>query len=594
MSETASILEQRLISLEAKLAQFVADSAERLTQVQSERDEYRKLVLHLREENERLKRGLLGQKAERLPHNDSQLSLAILAMAMNGPSAKPGDTAATAELQVVPGHTRRKPKRRPPSEDLPRVEFEVIPPEVEREGLDAFELIGIERRSVLERRPSSNVVVEVIYKKFVRKERNPAGKPDLTMAAESPVAATALASPDPDGTNGTATAPSETSPPKVLMGETVELPIERGSAGPGLLADTIVRRWQDHQPLNRLEGVYGREGLVLSRSTVCTWHMELASLCRPLVDVMFADALTAPYVCVDATGVLVQAKDKCRTGHFWVLVAPERHVLYRYSKDHDGKAVDKLLPAYTGYLVADAHSVYEHLYRNGTVIEVACWAHCRRYAYKALGSDPERAKFMLTHIGALFAVERMIAANAPSKKRHVRHEKSKPIVEAFFRWCDEEVDRVLDESPICQAIRYARNQRKALERFLDDGRLPLHNNFSELSLRRQVLGRRNWLFLGSDDGGETNTVFVSLLASCRLHEIEPLSYIRDLLCLLPRWPKHRLLELAPINWSKTLEQEQAQKVLDANIFRRAALGLPLQRDRHATQLHQPATADQNA
>jgi transposase len=373
----------------------------------------------------------------------------------------------------------------------------------------------------------------------------------------------------------------------VLVGETVELPIERGSAGPGLLADTIVRRWQDHQPLHRLEGIYRREGLELSRSTMCTWHMQLATLCRPLVDLMFADALTAPYVCVDATGVLVLAKERCRTGHFWVLVAPERHVLYRYSKEHNGKAVDKLLPGYAGYLVADAHSVYDHLYRDGAVIEVGCWAHSRRYAYKALASDPERARVMLTHIGALFAIERMIARTPASKKREIRQEKSKPIVEAFFRLCDEELGRVLDESPIAQAIGYARNQREALTRFLDDGRLPLHNNVSELSLRRQVLGRRNWLFLGSDDGGEANSVFVSLLASCRLHEIEPLAYIRDLLCLLPRWPKHRLLELAPVNWRKTLQEEKAQKALDANIFRRASLGLSLRPDHHAKSLHPP-------
>lgn len=581
MSEPASVFEQRLVALEAKLAQFVADSAEQLTQVQGERDEYRKLVLHLREENERLKRGLLGQKAERLPHNDSQLELAILAMAMGGPSAGQGEAPAV-ERQVVPQHTRRKPKRRPPSEDLPRVEFEVIPPEVEREGLDAFELIGAERRSVLERRPSSNVVVDIVYKKFVRKART---QPQQAGAPAAPAPATAAS---------TATASMSAAAPagdaqerKVLVGETVELPIERGSAGPGLLADTIVRRWQDHQPLHRLEGIYGREGLELSRSTVCTWHLELATLCRPLVEVMFADALKAPYVCVDATGVLVLAKERCRTGHFWVLVAPERHVLYRYSKEHNGKAVDKLLPGYAGYLVADAHSVYDHLFRGGAVIEVACWAHCRRYGFKALASDPDRAKVMLTHIGALFAIERLIAGAPSSKRRAVRLDKSKPIVEAFFRWCDEQAGRVLDESPIAQAIGYARNQRQALARFLDDGRLPLHNNASELSLRRQVLGRRNWLFLGSDDGGEANTVFVSLLASCRLHDIEPLAYVRDLLCLLPRWPKHRLLELAPINWRKTLQEEQAQKTLDANVFRRVSLGLPLRGDHHARQLHRP-------
>jgi hypothetical protein len=133
-------------------------------------------------------------------------------------------------------------------------------------------------------------------------------------------------------------------------------------------------------------------------------------------------------------------------------------------------------------------------------------------------------------------------------------------------------DRVLDESPLADAIRYAQNQEDALRRFLDDGRLPIHNNISERSLRRQVLGRRNWLFVGSDDGGEVNTIFVSLLASCRLHGIEPLGYMRDLLCLLPRRLRERVLDLARVYWTKTLESPEVQRTLDSNVFRCAVLG----------------------
>ena len=145
----------------------------------------------------------------------------------------------------------------------------------------------------------------------------------------------------------------------MLVAPALELPIERGLAGPGMLADTIVRRWQDHQPLNRLEGIYAREGLPLAKSTICTWHEQLAALAHSLVEAMFADAFTAPYLCVDATGVLVQAKERCKNGHFWVLVAPDRHVLYRFSEHHDSAAVDDLLRGYEGYLVADAHAVYD-------------------------------------------------------------------------------------------------------------------------------------------------------------------------------------------------------------------------------------------
>lgn len=523
MSDGISV-EQRLTALEAQIAAIA-----------EERDEYRKLVLHLREENERLKRGLLGQKAERLPKNDAQLSLLMLGLALGGDTDAPAPTPPPE--QVVAEHTRAKPVRRPLPDHLPRERIEIVPPEVERDP-DAFELIGTETRSVLERRPSATIVVEIAYKKFVRKDRDRKGITEIWA---------------PDA---------------------LELPIPRGIAGPSLLADTIVRRWQDHQPLNRLEGIYGREGLTLPKSTICTWHEELLELVQPLIEAMRMDALKEPYLCVDATGVLVLAKERCRTGHFWVTVAPEKHVLFQYSRRHNSEAVDALLPGYSGYLVADAHAVYDHLYRNGSVIEVGCWAHARRYFFKALESDPERAKTALAWIAALFALERSMVSTPAKKRREIRQARAAPVADAFFAWCHQEAGRVLDESPIAQALGYARNQQVALRRFLDDGRLPLHNNISELNLRREVVGRKNWLFVGSDDGAEVNAAFVSLLASCSLHKVEPLGYMRDLLCLLPRWPHHRVIELAPVNWRQTLKQREAQETLDANVFRRIVLGLP--------------------
>jgi hypothetical protein len=301
------------------------------------------------------------------------------------------------------------------------------------------------------------------------------------------------------------------------------------------------------------------------------WHITLARLCRSLVDAMLEDAFESPYLCTDATGVLVQAPERCKHGHFWVLVAPGKHVLYRYSDRHDGAAVDALLEGYKGYLVADAHVVYDHLYATGHVTEVACWAHCRRYFFKALESDPERAKAALAFIATLFKIERSVATAPRKKKEQARKRQSEPIVDRFFAWCDSERDLVLDESPISKAINYARNQRDALRRFLDDGRLPLHNNISELALRRQVVGRKNWLFLGSADGAEANTTFVSLLASCAMHGVEPWAYLRDLFILLPGWPRSRVLELAPVNWKATLEKDETQQKLAANVFRRVLL-----------------------
>ncbi|MBX7117137.1 MAG: IS66 family transposase [Myxococcaceae bacterium] len=203
----------------------------------------------------------------------------------------------------------------------------------------------------------------------------------------------------------------------VLQGPPLELPIPRALAGPGLLADTIVRRWQDHLPLHRLERIYGREGFPLARSTVCGWHQAVAELVKPLVEAMLQDAVrNSPYLCTDATGVLVQDIEKYRRGHFFVLVAPDRHVLFRYSPTHDGKAVDTFLAGYQGFLVADAHWVYEHLYADGTVVEVACWAHARRYFFKALDTDAPRARHALGLIQALFKLEREWAGRPARRK----------------------------------------------------------------------------------------------------------------------------------------------------------------------------------
>jgi transposase len=531
LSEVIEALLARVASLEARLAEVERERDE----LRRERDEYRTLYLLAREENERLKRGLVGQVAQRVPQDDAQLSLAVLGLVLGnepGPSSQ-----APRAAQVVPAHTRQKPVRKPLPEHLPRVVIEIVPPEVERQGQDAFEVIGIDTRQVLERRPASLVVVEVVKKKFVRKESAGAARTE------------------------------------VLEGETPELPIPRGMAGPGLLADTIVKRWQDHQPLHRLESVYRREGIELNRSTICTWHAELCELVEPLVKEMHADALRQPYLCTDATGVLVQHPLRCKHGHFWVLVAPGKHVLFEFTMKHDAQAVDGILGGYSGTIVADAHAVYDHLYedKNGKATEAGCWSHMRKYVLQAMAVDPERLREPLSFVQALFMIERTVDRAPPLDRARVRSERSRPIAAKFFDWCREQQESALEHSPLHEAIRYATNHETALCRFLDDARLPIHNNISEMHLRRQAIGRKNWLFVGSEDGGKVNTRFVSLLASCAMHRIEPWGYLRDVLCLLPEWPITRVLELAPANWQATSAMPSVQDKLAANIFRRATL-----------------------
>lgn len=508
-----------------------------MAQVESERDRYRALYLEMLERCKKLERGILaGSQAEKLSRNEAQLTLSILGTLLGKPElAKP----SAAEPESAKKKKRAPRAKRPPlPAELPLVTIEVLPEDVQREGLDAFERIGEDACEVIERRPGSLVRVRVIRPKFVRRAEH-------------------------KDTRAVATAPA------------VERPIGRALAGPGLMADTLVRRFEDHLPLSRMEQIYAREGFELSRSTVCGWHNELGARLRPLIAAMWADAHGCDYLCTDATGVRVQAKERCRNGHFFVVIAPERHVLYLYSPRHDSEAVDRMLSGYRGYLVADAHTVYDHLYTTGEIQEVGCWAHARRYFFKSLSSDPERARVALAWIGELFRIEREITEKGGSlhARLSARLSRSKPILDAFFEWCKVEAAQVLDETPIADGIRYAGNQKAALSRFLENARLPLHNNSSELALRRQAVGRKSWLFLGNDAAGAVNACFVSLLASCRMHGIEPWAYLRDLLCLVPDWKAHRVLELAPAYWRKTLEQPETQQRLSANPFRQVSMGV---------------------
>ncbi len=334
----------------AELCAMVETLSEERDAYQQERDEYKKLYSEMLERCRKLELGIFGQRREKFSTSDAQLTLSILNMLLQNGTDSPTAPPTPTE---IPAHTRQKPTgRKPLPAHLPRIDICKLPKEVEEQGTDAFEQIGEDVTETVERRPASIVVVRTHKPKFVPKDRNQIEERAVLQAA----------------------------PP--------ELPIERGLAGPAFLADSIVRRWQDHLPLHRLERIYGREGLELARSTICGWHASLAQLAKPLIVSMWKDALSAPYLCTDATGVLVQDLEKCRNAHFFVVAAPQKHVLFGYTPKHNSAAIDALIGSYKGYLVADAHAVYDHLFASGDVIEVACWAHARRYLFKSLGLTP--------------------------------------------------------------------------------------------------------------------------------------------------------------------------------------------------------------
>jgi transposase len=308
---------------------------------------------------------------------------------------------------------------------------------------------------------------------------------------------------------------------------------------------------------------------------MCAWHFAAHDVTKPLVDAMWADALgCAPVLCTDATNVKVQAPNQCRNGHFFTVVAAGRCVLFRYSKKHNKVAVDKLFAGFSGVLVRDAHAIYLHFDDDDDIIGAGCWSHVRRYIYKSFSTDPVRGAWALTHLQKLFALERALAKATAEVRLAQRQTHSKPLVEEYFAWCDAEALKVIDATPISKAINYARNHRDSLMVFLTNGEVPFDNNVSERELRRQAIGRKNFMFLGTDEGGDVNATFSSLLASCEMHKVPPLAYLRDVFCLLPTWQERaaNLLELAPANWAATSQRADVIALLEANHFRRAALG----------------------
>ena len=513
-------------------AETVASLQSENTKLRAERDEYKRMYLDTLALARRLELGLVRGR-ERDLGTSTPLSLLALMGAVPA-KAKPVEEAPKTK---VPEHERKKPTgRKPLPANLPRVTVTVVPPEVEREGLDAFEKIGEDVVETVERVPAKAIVVREVRPSFVRKQR---------------------ATPD-----------SVT----VLQAEPLPKPIPGSLAGPGFLAETIVKRWADHTPLHRMERIFGRDGLELARSTIGGWHGALSDLLQPLINAMWADALASPYLCIDATGVLVQDNDKCRNAHFFVVAAPEKHVLFAYTPKHNNAAVDALVAEYVGVLVADAHTVYDHLFVSGAIREAGCWAHVRRYFYKSLGTEPARAREAIKFIHDLFEKERALKNVSVEQRKVARGLTHAPIVDAFEAWCDRVALTVVDESPLARAVQYAKHQRTALRTFLDDGRVPLDNNWSERELRRIAWGRDNWLFVGSDDGGVTAATFISLIASCQQHGLEPYAYLRDLLCVFPDWPADRYLELAPALWPTTSARADVQAMLDADVFRQVALG----------------------
>jgi len=553
----------------------------RAERAEHERNEFKKLYELVLLELERLKRQLFGQKAEAVNPDQVQLAFApvLEALARARTGGEGTAEAVVSELEKLRERAkaevaRRKAEKKAPKphgrrdlslEGLPVEKITLEPPERLLPGGEALVKIGEEVSEHIDRRPASLVRVQVIRPKYKVPEALVRAAPE-SVGAES---AAARSVPGTTPAEQAATAEVVVEPAKpgtIVIAELPERPIPRGIAGPGLLAHVLVSKFADHLPLHRQEKIFRREGLHLPRSTLCGFVQGSVSLLSRIVDAMSEDAkANARWICIDATGVLVFAREKCHRNHFWVMVAERDHVLFRYTKTHDGIVPAKLLEGYRGYLLADASAVYHELYRRQPgIVEVGCWSHARRGAFEALPSDEPRALVIIGFIRLLYDAH-LLATDPRTGLTDgtKRKAQAQPVIDKLYAWIAAERPKVPDEAPIAKAMNYLVNHRVPLTRFLDDGLLRLDNNPSELELRREKVGAHNWLYCGSDEGAHWNATVVSLVASCQLHDIEPWAYLRDVLTLLPSWPAKRVLALAPKYWNDTRQQPETQQRLQA-------------------------------
>jgi len=329
-------------------------------------------------------------------------------------------------------------------------------------------------------------------------------------------------------------------------------PIERGIPGPGLLAQLIVGKYGDHLPLYRLEDIFTRHGVELSRSTLCRWARLAADRLAPLYQLLVERVRRSHVIHTDDTpvSVLDAQLPETRTGRFWVYVGDAEHPysVYDYtpSRKRDGPA--GFLAGYRGYLAADAFSGYDGIYAGGNVQQVLCWAHARRKFYEARTVQPA-AHQALAFISRLYDIEREAKDCPPERRLKLRRARSLPILGQLRAWLSATEPTVLPKSPLGQAIGYVLPRWDGFTRYCADGRLAIDNNVSERTLRPCAIGRKNWLFLGSDRGGRTAAILFSLVASAKRHELEPFAYLRDVLSRIgPTLADDLLGNLLPDAW----------------------------------------------
>jgi transposase len=344
--------------------------------------------------------------------------------------------------------------------------------------------------------------------------------------------------------------------------------INKGLPGPGLLAHIAASKYADHLPLHRLERILARHGVELSRKTMCDWMAHVANLLNPLVDLManlvreskalHTDATKMPYLDPDVKG-------KSLSGQMWAFVGDRDHPVdvFAFGVDHSALCIDAFLKDhhYQGYLNADAHNIYDHLFTSGVITELGCWTHARRKFYDAKDSDAQRSTTALAYVRQLYAIEEEARVFIAAQKLQgpaaddvffgLRQTKSLTVLTTFKTWLEAEQPKVLPKSLIGLAIAYTLRHWAALERYTTDGFLDIDNNIAERALRQIAVGRKNWLFAGSADGARTAATLFTIASTCHRRHIDVFAYLHDILQRLahdPNPPPEQLREWLPDRW----------------------------------------------
>jgi transposase len=464
----------------------------------------------------KLKRMHFGPRSEKYDRDIRQLELRLEDLEANQAAAEPPPLApATVALkQEAP----RKPARRPLPAELPRETETIAPVQEACPGCGGkLRQLGEDVSETLEYVPARFKVIRTV-------------RPKLSCADCSQIVQ--------------APAPNRV--------------IDRGLAGPGLLAHVLVSKYADHLPLYRQAEIYQRAGVELDRSTLADWVGGVSRTVQPLVEVLKKYVLAGEKLHGDdvPVPVLEPGHGKTKTGRLWTYVRDDRPagseapaaVWFAYSPDRKGEHPARHLQHYAGILQADGYAGFNKLYETGRIVEAACWAHVRRKfhdLYQAHRSPI--AKEALERVAQLYGIEQEIRGRSPVERQEVRQARSKLLLEAMQVWLKATLAKLSQKSDVAVAIRYAQERWSALLRYCDDGRIEMDNNAAERSLRAVALGRKNYLFAGSDTGGERAAAFYSLLGSAKLNGLDPEAYLTLVLQRIADHPINRIAELLPWN-----------------------------------------------